>query len=307
MRQPSVLVEYPGPIDNAGEQDIPLYLRPESNGDKVESTIVRYLRDSPHSDDRISVVYLANLPGDFVLARSIVTEHYALRIRFAREGKCLFTPHMQREFERFFSASFAQAEILGSFEACARLRMDGEELFAVRVPETDYTTILGQSVKRIGTLFVVNYDIPAVLHKHNEHTDIFAMLVRTTLGYEEFARIVAGIGQALLNEGIVSGGKPISRVFHYSKGPFEQILDGIGYIYLSTGEHVPYARMSFLHYLTVRGHREDAIIHAVRNPLVEIRDPDGIPREADLFGYTRGCSYPQAAARYTRVIRSLDL
>ena len=307
MRQPSVLVEYPGPTGRDGEQDIPLYLRPESNGIKVESVIMRFLRDYPHSRERIRVVYLANLPGDFVLARSIVTEHYALRIRFAREGKRLFTPHMRREFERVFAASFEDARILGSFEAIGELGMGPEELFSLRVPNEDFAILLGQSVKRIGEVYVVNYDIPAVLHKHDEHTDIFAMLVRLSLGYDEFASIVEAIGRELLQEQIVSGRYPMSRVFHYSKGPFEQVLDGIGYIYTPEGTHVPCEQMSFVSYLAAHRKDPEEILTLVRNPLVEVREADGSTHEAHLFEYTLGCSYPQGAERLEHVVRTLDL
>ena len=308
MKQPSVLVEYPGPTEAEGEQDVSLYLRPESNGIRVESTIMRCLREYPGSEDCIRVVYLANLPGSFVADRSIVAEHYATRIRFANRGRDLFTPQMRQEFERHFDRPFDDAQVLGAFQALDALDMGADELFKLRVPEADFTYILGQTLKRVGETYVVNYDIPALLHRHNETTDIFAMLLRMRISYPEFASIVVDIGHALVEQEIVSGRIPMSRIFHYSKGPFEQILDGIGYIYTPDGNHIPYRRMSFLHYLTTRGFAQDHILRAVAHPIVRLAraSPPGAA-EVNLFEYTRGCTYSQAATRFTEVEEVLQI
>ena len=99
-RLPSILVPYPGPRVESDVQDIALYLRPESNGVLVESTIMRVITSGYRQNTRM--VYLANIPGDFVVARRVVERHYRLKIQFARSGKDAFTPQMQRRFERAF-------------------------------------------------------------------------------------------------------------------------------------------------------------------------------------------------------------
>jgi len=76
VRLPSVLVPYTGPTAEPGEQDIAVYLRPESNGVRVESTMLKVLRQSLAARDRTRLVYLANLPGDFIVSRGVVRDHY---------------------------------------------------------------------------------------------------------------------------------------------------------------------------------------------------------------------------------------
>ncbi len=252
-------------------QDIVVYLRPETNGIQAESVLFRVFKD-PAWNAKVSLVYLANIPGEFLLEHGVVERHYAARVKFAREGGAAFTPEMRVTFSRFFGAPFDEARVVGAFGAMDRLGMDEEALFRIWVPVYDLLEIEGQLVKRVGDVFVVNYDIPALLTKHNAGTDVAAMVFRTELTYEEFKSAVGQIRSDLVREGLLDPDKPEHRVFHWSRGPFEQLLDAQGYVYDVRDEPIELKQFAFGAYLIARGETEESIRHVLYNPFTSGRN-----------------------------------
>ena len=302
-RVPSILIPYAGPCTDAGVQDIAIYLRPESNGVKAERTILSVIHKNPAYKKALQFVYLSNIPGDFIVANRVIEEHYAVKILFAREGKRAFTDSMRGRFEEFFSCPFDQAEILSAFEALGQLRKTPEELHEIWVPQGQYTEIHGQSIKKTGGVFIVNYDIPALLHKNTAGTDVFSMILRSYLPYSEFHGLIKTITAALKEEGIITNPLLYSHVFHYSKGPFEQILDGIGYIYTRGDEHIDLTELSFFAYLMTRGCERDAILAAIRQPIMPFEAGQGRTQEHNLFVYTFEDSFEEAFDKFqSRII-----
>jgi len=252
-------------------QDIVVYLRPETNGIQTESVLFRVFKDKEWNA-RVGLVYLANVPGEFLLHRGVVERHYAARVKFAREGGSAFTPAMRDTFTRFFGVPFDRAEVLGAFQAMERLGMDEEARIRLWVPVYDLLEIEGQLVKRAGDLFIVNYDIPALLTKHNDGTDVAAMVFRTELSYDEFKSAVGQIRQNLVREGLLDPDKPEHRVFHWSRGPFEQLLDAQGYVYNVRDEAVDLDELAFGRYLLARGESEQSIRTALYDPFASGRN-----------------------------------
>lgn len=295
---PAVLVPYPGPSVDPATEDIFVYLRPESNGYLVESLILKVIQKNPEYKQRIFFVYLANIPGEFILKNHIVERHYQTRLRFAVLGKKLFTEFMRRDFETYFKQPFDQAEIVGSFEALRMLSWTPDQLFELWVPPEDVLVTSGQSVKRFRDLFIVNYDIPALVQKNAQGTDIAVMLFRTSLGYERFALMFKEMERALREAKILAEGVPVDRVFHYSKGPFEQILDGRDYLYSKAGTHIPCEELSFATYLLQKGIPKETIRGVIEHPIVRYYDETGTLRENSIYLYTRGDSYPEAEEKF---------
>ena len=249
-------------------QDMVVYLRPETNGIQTESILFRVFKD-PAWHSRVELVYLANLPGAFLSERGVVERHYAHRIRFARQGAPAFTPSMRETFSRFFGVPFDRARIVGAYEALGLLGLDEESLFKVWVPVYDLLEMEGQLVKRVSeNLYVVNYDIPALLTKNHTGTDVASMVFRTDLSYEEFKPAVDQIRQALVREGLLDPDKPEHRVFHWSRGPFEQLLDAQGYVYTVRDEPVSLTDLAFGRYLLGRGETEESIQSVLNDPFV---------------------------------------
>jgi hypothetical protein len=247
-------------------QDMVVYLRPETNGIQTESVLFRVFKD-PVWHSKVELVYLANVPGAFLLDRGVVERHYAARVRFARQGAAAFTPAMRETFSRFFGVPFERARVVGAFEALTLLGIDEEALFRVWVPVYDLLDLEGQLVKRVNDdLFVVNYDIPALLTKHHAGTDVAAMVFRTGLSYEEFKAAVSQIRQSLVKEGLLDPDKPEHRVFHWSRGPFEQLLDAQGYVYTPRDEPVEIADLAFGRYLLNKGETVESIRAALNDP-----------------------------------------
>jgi hypothetical protein len=301
-QNPKVLIPYPGPETRPGFQDIFVYLRPESNGVLAESTVLRVVEQCPEYKRSLHLVYLANVPGEYIVRNHIVERHYGVKLRFAVSGKQAFTPAMRHRFESYFGRNFDTAAIVGSFEALRILSLRPEELFDRWVARRDLLMVNGQSVKRIGEYFVVNYDIPALLHKNNRDTDIAVMIFRTDLDYTYFSQLVDEMRSRLVEGNLLNPRFPPSRVFHYSKGPFEQVLDGIGYLCTPAGGPVAVSDLSFATYLRDRGVGVSSLIESLSQPIVKCRQEDGVIREENLLVYTAHDTYEAALAKHRSTV-----
>ena len=304
---PRVLVPYPGPAIEEHAQDIFVYLRPETNDVQVESAVLKVIENCPAYRQKMNLVYLANLPGEFIIHHHIVEKHYALKLEFAVHGKHLFTPEMRRRFSRAFGVPFAQAQIVGAFEALRLLELRPEELFEHWVPDADLAIIDGQSVKRIGDYFIVNYDIPALLHKNSRGTDIAVMIFRVELGYTFFNELVEQMRDALIDRSLLNPRTPPSRAFHYSKGPFEQILDGIGYLVTPELSIASLDDLTFPTYLRRHGFDVPTIYGVVQHPIIEFSVGDDESVEENLFTYTQFDDYETAVRKLKSMVSQVVL
>lgn len=283
---PSILIPYPGPVEE-GWQDIFLYLRPETNGVQIESAILKVFSQQKSYKKDLELAYMANLPGEFMMANHVVENHYQAQLHFAVHGKAAFTPYMRYLFTRYFQVPFEKAEIYGAFTALRAFRLSPEELFSLWVDPADLLEMNGQIIKRLGDNFIVNYNIPALLHKHTQQTDIAVLMFRTRLSYPEFVATVEEVRTALVDMGYIKPTYPLGRVFHYSKGPMDQIRDGLGYLYHSNGKSIPIEDLSFCRYLFERGIQPQVLLNLIKFPVVVMDDE----REVDFFKLTAGCDY----------------
>lgn len=302
IRKPTVLIPYGGPCGNRECQDVFVYLRPETNGVKVESILLRVIHSNPHYKDRLKLAYLANIPGGFIVQRKIIEKHYRMHFYFAVKGKAAFTPYMRGRFEEFFNTSFDSAEIIGAFEALKILDMTYDELFNLRVPFEDMLRIHGQTIKRYAGYYIINYDLPALLHKNNNTTDIAVMIFRTNFNYDIFHEVIDEMGKALINEQLLNPGKPLSRIFHYSKGPFDQVRDAIGYLYTPDNKHVSFKQIAFSNYCISRGINMHQIMGALHHPLMRFRENGQGIIESDIFTYTADDTYQAAYNKLLNVV-----
>ncbi len=293
-RDPTIVVPFAGACESSLCQDVFVYLRPESNGIAVESALMKGVSKIPDWQNNINLVYLANLPGDFLNDKGVVEEHYQTRIKFAREGKSIFTPYMGRTFSNYYKVDFEEAKIIGSYNALSVLGLNEDDLFKLRVDVEDMLIINGQTIKRIGTYFVVNSDIPAILHKNNSKTDIAVMIFRTVFWGRDFYNVILNMTKILLEEGILQSESQFSHVFHYSKGPFEQILDAVGFLYDTTGNHLPLQNIRFYNFLLEKGLTQKAINHFIRQPLFQFRNDKGNIEENSIFQKTKDLSYDES-------------
>ena len=181
IRKPTIVLPFIETIGDEEVKDLFIYLRPESNGIRVESLMFSVIHNDPVFRERISLVYLANLPGDFVSDRKVIENHYFLKCEMARRGRECFTPLMIARFEKWFNVKWDEANVVSAYEAINELHIDSKKLFNLWVSDKDFFYVHGQSVKKVGSLFVINYDIPELLKKNSVNTDIAVMVLRTRL------------------------------------------------------------------------------------------------------------------------------
>lgn len=295
VRLPTVVIPFEADCRSSRCQDVFVYLRPETNGIRVESVMMRTLSQRPQYKDRVHIAYLANLPGDFIQKNRIIEDHYRLKLLFTKRGKQLFTPYMRREFSRYFGVPFEEARIYGAFEAMKKLGYTREELFHLWVPKKDVFHLNGQTIKRCGERdFVINYDIPGILHKNTVSTDVAVMILRTTFDPKELQRMIMDIVEELRREGILDNSKGYSRVFHFSKGPFEQILDAVGFLYDAEGKHIPLSNVHFYTYLLEKGLESHEVSEVLRNPIFRFGKNGRGDFEETIYAATFEQNYEEA-------------
>jgi len=296
MERPTVLIPFKPACQGSLCQDVFLYLRPETNGIQVESRIMRVVYENTWYRDAIELAYLANIPGDFLVDRRVVERHYHVRIFFARHGAKAFTPWMMNTFISRYGEKEAE-KITGAYEAMDLLGFSPEELFRIWVPQSDFFLLCGQNIKRFKDLYIVNYDIPAVLSRNTISTDIAVMIFRTSLDYRHIHTLIAAIGSELQAAGLLRKDMPLSRIFHYSKSPFEQILDASGYLYREDASPEAPESCSFFQYLTrERGFSRKEVLGALNQPIMQF--PQG---EDDILSRTQDDTFPDAADKFSRV------
>lgn len=306
-RMPTVIIPYKWPISEPSHQDVFVYLRPETNGVRVESLLLRTVRDNPYYDENITLAYLANVPGDFIERNRVIEEHYRDRIYFTLKGKEGFTPYMRRRFEEFFHADFAAARIIGPFEAMRREGWTSEQLFELHVEEEDLCVICAQTIKRVDDLYIINYDIPGILHKNHARTDVAVMIFRSNLESPGFQTLIEDIRDRLVEGEVLSPQTPLSHALHYSKSPFEQILDASGYLYEPDGSHCPFDTIRYSRWLIEHELPERAIRGVLRHPIFSFLEPEGERVEEHIFVYTSGDSYEAAHQKLGRAVAQVLL
>ncbi len=298
--QPSVLVEYPGPDPDPDKQDIFVYVRPETNSVQIESRLLRVVKRCPAYRNGLKLIYMANLPGEYMIRHRVIERHYSHTLFFAVHGAASFSEPMKREFEMRSGEPFSKERIIGGFEALSVLGMTPEGLFAVWVDEDAVITVAGQTLKFIDGYWIIGYDIPALMHKNTRNTDIAVMLFRTTLGYTYFSHLVSDMFSDIRGDGLVDTRMPRSRVFHYSRSPFEQLLDGTGYLVVDGHGPAGIADLSFAQFAMSRGFGLNVLAGILSNPMIIWDRPDGECIERDIYSATEHMNCRQALAHSMR-------
>jgi len=301
IRKPTIVVPFIGTSGNEEIKDLYIYLRPETNGVRVESLIFSVIHNDPIFRESISLVYLANLPGDFVSSKNIIENHYLLKCEMAKKGRECFTPLMIKQFENWYSVKWDDVEVISAYKALEKLNITSKELFNLWVSDRDFFYVHGQSVKKVGSLYIINYDIPELLKKNSVNTDIAVMLFRTRLKNRELTTLISKMEKALKEGGAIDPKTPPRRCFHYTKSPLEEILDGSGYLYDENGNSLPWENISFSSFLLRRGIEMETIRRLVVSPIVKIEEK-GIIKEVYLYDYLMGDSYEEAYHKIANVI-----
>ena len=299
MKKPDILIPYKGPDSSGDTTDIYIYLRPEANGINTESSIMKVIHSYSGNRDSLELVYFANYPGIFIKSKHLIEHHYSHKLKAAEEGKKIFTANMRKCFEEHFHTDFYEAEILGAYDALKKFSMNEEELFNLWVGKNDFCSIYGHTIKKYKDTYIINYDIPALLHRKYLHDDIAVMVFRTSIPWSDFRTMLKEMRDELHKKKIIDQRHPPERVFHCTRGPFEQILDGLEYLYNS--EKKDPMNISFFKYLQEKNFSRRKIYFLLKNPVICYKE-NGEENENSIYEATEGMSYHNALAFSEKII-----
>lgn len=244
--KPDILIPYTvsGHLEELRNASIAVIsVRPETNKVIYEAAIIHAI--SPFA----KVIYLANLSGNLLNDKAIIAAHYSCQLQFAIEGKSEMAlyPEMIQAFEEKFQVPFAEARIIGAFDAILDygLVRDFEELFATIVPDSDFLVFYGQTIKKIAGYYVLNYDIPAIITRHHENTAMFIIAIQLKDNQHSFSDLhrliyermcqnanTGLIGPQVQQELPLAWYERVRRTYHMSRSHIEAMFDLTDYVLL---------------------------------------------------------------------------
>jgi len=299
---PDVLIPYSAAADRSRLEESAITLitvRPETNKVNYEAAIIKSV--APYAD----VVYLANLCGNLINDKAIIACHYSSQLQFAINGKAEMTryPEMLRAFEEKFNEDFAVARILGAFEAILdyHIRDDAESLFRTMVPVEDFLEMYGQNIKKIDQYYVLNYDIPAIITRHHEHTAMFTIALRMKDSFVNFSDIHHLIYEKMRqNKNTTLLGPDerqklplewydqVRRTYHISRSHIEAMFDLTDYVFKNETQRINFIDTPLGSRLVTRGiipqdQLEESLIRLKENPLVYLQNESGRNKLTDII------------------------
>ena len=214
-------------------------VRPESNRLPYEAEIISVLKA------RARVTYIANLNGRLFTEGSILRSRYASQFRFARDPRAFLEqyPELVLAFEEHFGVSVSEAPIRSSLGDLSAIGLSPEGLFATIVPDSDFLAVKGQTFKRIHGVYIVNYDLPAIVRRYTPEANVFVALAEAEADSDDF---YDGLNQALHDTiashsetplvfgaelSSLSWHEQVRRTYHLSTNRLQAMLDMADFVY----------------------------------------------------------------------------
>lgn len=240
VMNPDILIPYDRQKTINSPCIVPLYVRPETNRVDYESLIIQSISDIG------SPVFMANYNGEVIRHRQIIRNHYFYRYIFALHGKSEMQkyPEFIDSFEKKYNTTYKEAEIFGAYQFLNNpdlaQGMDADTLFHHYVPESEYLFFKGISIKKINEVFVINYDIPAIMNKYNSQTNILVLMISLKepinfrdVNYAIYSRFKEKDISKLLNiehSEHLSWDEQVKRTYHISHNHIEAMFDMTDFI-----------------------------------------------------------------------------
>lgn len=323
--KPDILIPYDVDRERLSETPMSIiYVRPETNRVDYEAAIVKAL--APYA----RVAYMANLTGGLINNRAIIASHYSSQMVFAINGKEEMAryPEMVQKFEEKFKVDFRLAPIVGPFCAImeCKLKKDADELFETMVPEPNFLRMYGQTIKKIGDFYVINYDIPAIITRHHSDTSMFVLAVKLKKKEYRFQDLNRGMYDNMCNgktTELLGSEKrrelpwydQIRRTYHISRSHMEAMFDLTDYVFKDDTERILFADTPLGQLLLERGilapeRMEKCLTFLKENPLVYLENGDGKSRLVNIISEGKfiqdGCLIENSMEECSRIIESID-
>jgi hypothetical protein len=214
-------------------------VRPESNRLPYEAEIVSVLKA------RARVTYIANLNGRLFTEGGILRSRYASQFRFARDPRAFLEqyPELALAFEEHFGVPVSEAPIRSSLGDLSEIGLSPEGLFATIVSDSDFLAVKGQTFKRIHGVYIVNYDLPAIVRRYTPEANVFVALAEAEADSDDF---YDGLNEAL-HDTIASHSETplvfgaelsglswheqVRRTYHLSMNRLQAMLDMADFVY----------------------------------------------------------------------------
>ncbi len=307
--KPDVIIDY---ISVASDlpTDLPtalVYVRPETNEVHYEKAII--LGITPYAD----VVYLANLNGRIFIKDALILDHYASQYRFAvyaKEEMARF-PEFVETFENYFKTSFDSSFIIGSFDALIKLNLNDESLFNYIVEDKDFLKLYGQTIKKINNVFVVNYDMPAIIKRYTPKANVFAIAIKFKDKNTSFLEINQSIFDQIKKNNMVivdeefhkslEWNERIRRTYHISRNNVMAMFDMVDFIIRNNNDHLRFIETPLGKTLIEEnGISEDFIIRIKEFPIVYIEE-NGKKRLVNLLEEANGMNMEECVNLIKRI------
>jgi hypothetical protein len=214
-------------------------VRPESNRLPYEAEIVSVLKA------RARVTYIANLNGRLFTEGGILRSRYASQFRFARDPRAFLEqyPELALAFEEHFGVPVSEAPIRSSLGDLSEIGLSPEGLFTTIVSDADFLAVKGQTFKRIHGVYIVNYDLPAIVRRYTPEANVFVALAEAEADSDDF---YDGLNEALHDTiashsetplvfgaelSSLSWHERVRRTYHLSMNRLQAMLDMADFVY----------------------------------------------------------------------------
>ncbi len=259
-----------------------VYVRPQTNKLNYETAIIKGVQDFG------DIIYLANLNGKLFIKNALILEHYSTQYIFSIYAKHEIAkyPEMIDKFESHFKVKFDEANIIGSFDALLSLNIDSETLFNTMVDDCDFLRMYEQTIKKIDNLYIVNYDIPAIIKKYDPESNIFVVAARfkdKNLKIEELNQAIFDNLKNNMSTPIIDEDKykhmewweKVRRTYHISGNNIAACFDMIDFVYNTKGNNVTFDEIPFTHSLISKGIITQEKLAYLKNYNLVRTNPDG--------------------------------
>jgi hypothetical protein len=245
--KPDILINYSFDCIDDDTAIAVIYVRPDTNIVSYEKAILKGVQG--HG----KVIYMANLNGKLFIKDALILDHYSIQYKFAIYGKSELAkyPEMIQGFENHFHTSFEQANIIGSFEALIKLHLEPAKLFSFFVDDTCFLKLYGQTIKKISDCYIINYDLPFLLNKYNDKTNIFVIVLQYNSNEINFQSINDSIFKEFKKDKYapiidedklkkLNSFEQVKRTYHISGNHIKAMYDMIDFVFINESTHISF-------------------------------------------------------------------
>ncbi len=260
-----------------------VYVRPQTNKLNYEKAIILGCQEFG------DIVYLANIGGNIFIQNLLILEHYSTQYFFAMHSKSVISeyPEMVEVFENHFNISFNDATILSPFDAQLKLNMTSSQLFDTIVDNNDFLKLYGQTIKKIGNYFVINYDIPEIIAKYTPDTNVFVVALifhdnnikLTELNQAIFENLKSDVSTPLIDEEKFKTHQwydKVRRTYHISSNHIATMFDMKDFVFSANGSEIEFKEIPLSDFIIQSKIVTEADLLAIKRfSLVYIINDDG--------------------------------